>query len=176
MTKHNVLFLDFDGPLLNSKSWSRYDRPQGNLIWTTADPWAIRNLNALCHKYDVRVVLSTSWRYGENKNPTHLSAIESLRYWGFTGQFHADDRTPRVFSGDRGREIYLWFTKNINTVNHYASLDDSLLPDWINNVKAHPSNGTTKNDWKQLDDYLSGHSGTKVSDLYKKKKFALDPE
>ena len=170
---HNVLFLDFDGPLTNAKAFKKYDKSQGRMMWTTADPWAIRHLNDLCAKHDVRVVLSTSWRYGEDRNPTGLSAIDSLRHWGFQGKFHDDDRTPRVFSGDRSREIYLWFKDNIHTVKNYASLDDSKLDDWINNVQVHPSNGATEQDWKTLDSYLSGYSGTKVDSLYDKPSFGF---
>ena len=150
MDKRNVLFLDFDGPLTNVRTYVAFDEPVGRYLWTTADPVVIAYLNALYDKHPYVTVVSSTWRLTA-LTPTKLSAVDSLRLWGFRGEIHddwaikdlrranasIDDRTSR--SG----EILDWLSRHRDEVNRWASLDDEGLEPWTNPVRAHETDGLT---------------------------------
>ena len=156
-----ILFLDFDGPLTNTRSFMAYDAPAGRMMWTTADPVMIQFLNTLWKRHNFKTVVSSTWRIGAEINPTKLDAKETLRHWGFEGEFHKDWSTPYRSSGHRSEEIREWLTDHQNEVYCWASLDDVAMPKWVNNVQAHPNNGIT--DFKQMEqlhNFLSGGAWT----------------
>lgn len=163
--KYNVLFLDFDGPLTNARAYAAFDKPQGRVMWTTADPVAVTLLNDLYRQFRFLTVVSSTWRNISLLTPTNVDAKESLRLWGYVGEFHVDWATPRL--GDRNREIRQWLMDHAFEVDNWASLDDMQLKKWTNNVRVHENDGMSYNNYLQLRNMLSG-GGWKMDQLLKK--------
>jgi len=156
--RRNIIFLDFDGPLTNERCYQAFDKPAGRKMWTTADPVAISFINQLCEEFKALVVLSTTWRR-TSLTPTRLSAQDSLRLWGFKGQFHIDSETPDlVIDGrsSRNDEIMTWIENHRETVNNYVSIDDLYLAKYTNNVIVTTSNGMMIADYDKARGMLSG--------------------
>lgn len=151
----NILFLDFDGPLTNQRSFWAFDIPHNRDMWTTADPVAIAILNQLSIYFDLKIVISSTWRL-TSLTPTGLSAADSLRHWGFTGNIHKDSVTVSSILGDRNSEILDWLSRHQDNVKNYASLDDLPLKKYTNNVLVHPDDGINSQNINQLKGFLSG--------------------
>lgn len=101
----NVIFLDFDGVLVNRASWSV--RSGGH---ATADPICVGALNRIVKATGAEIVVSSTWRLG-----TPLYEIRGiLSSWGVKG--NVIGITPRiiekngriVISRPRGDEIKEW--------------------------------------------------------------------
>lgn len=153
MKKVNVLFLDFDGPLTNTRAYLAFDKPMKRKMWTTADPIAIAFLNRLCKEYNVKIVVSSTWRKHNAfvMNPTGVDAKESLRLWGFTGEFHEDWRTIDNSRWSRSEEIIEWLTRHIDEVDIFATLDDMTLDDILNPVTVDCYDGTSSPNMERLE-------------------------
>jgi hypothetical protein len=159
--KMNIIFLDFDGPLTNSRAYVAYDLPANRPLWTTADPVAIQMIKNLCNKYNARIVLSTSWR-ATSLTPTRVSAVNSLDVWGlnypndliYRRDLPEFSLTPRIHDYDdsgkylntRSREIILWLEtakQNNYMPEKWCSIDDLPLNDQCNPVTVDPTDGMT---------------------------------
>lgn len=154
--KRNVLFLDFDGPLTNARSFVAYDRPFGRMMWTTADPVAVAMLNTLHNDYNFVTVVSSTWRKFTDMNPTGVDAKESLRLWGYKGDFHDDWATPDRSNVGRNQEIKSWLVEHQDEVDNWASLDDILLKKWTNNAHVDENDGMSYENYKHLRNMFSG--------------------
>ncbi len=100
-----LLALDFDGVLVNHKSW--YVRSGGH---ASADPPCVEALNHITDTTGAEIVISSSWRIG-----TSLPELRGiLKSWGVTGKVigktpHQSARRGAIFiSEDRGSEIRRW--------------------------------------------------------------------
>ncbi len=100
-----ILALDFDGVLVNRKSW--YVRSGGG---ANADPSCVEALNYITDTTGAEIVISSSWRIG-----TSLPELRGiLKSWGVTGKVigktpHQSARRGAIFiSEDRGSEIRRW--------------------------------------------------------------------
>lgn len=153
-----IIFLDFDGPLTNRRTYYAYDRPKNRQMWTTADPVMINYLNHVCKNLKAEVVISSTWRL-TSLTPTKLSAKSSLISWGFTGTFHEDFATPYSKDGSRGKEIEGWLLDHPDTV-HFCSIDDCVLEEHLNPVYADPEDGVSSSEMKKMR-YLLGDSAPK---------------
>ena len=166
-----VLFLDFDGPMTNSRVHLAFDSLiEGKIMWSTADPVMIAFLNTMFKVHNFKTVVSSTWRHLGEMNPTGLEARETLRHWGFEGDFHNDWATPRISTGDRAEEIRAWLVAHKDEVDIHVSLDDEMLPKWTNNVKAHPNNGITEIKQLELFHNLMTGGGWNM-DMLKEKGF-----
>lgn len=158
--KTNIIFLDFDGPLTNARAFIAFDAPLGRPMWTTADPVAIAMLNILCERHGALVVLTTTWRRDQDEcllpNPTGLSAIDSLKSWGFTGGFHTDFRTKHFPDHNRNREIIDWLRRNNSTVGNFVSIDDLPLKSFCNPVVVDDREGISSRNYHEAHGFLSG--------------------
>ena len=111
--------------------------------------------------HNFKTVISSTWRIGAEINPTGLGARETLRHWGFEGEFHEDWFTVLFSDKPRYEEIKAWIVDHQNEVELWASLDDIAMPSWVNNVEAHPNNGITNfKQMEQLNSFLSGGGWT----------------
>jgi hypothetical protein len=106
-----VLFLDIDG-VLNSDRY-RYTQPIGTLEIDMFDPAAVATLNAITARWQLKVVVSSSWRAMPN-----LERI--LRAKGVEAEIIGS--TPSR-AGPRGQEISLWLAEH-SEVTAYVILDD----------------------------------------------------
>jgi len=100
------------------------------------DPTLVENLNKVIEQTDAKVVISSSWRYGNTTDELLLY----LQKQGFTGE--VIDRTPvwkeykdelgsltanefiRFWEYTRGNEIHMWLEKH--DVESFVILDDEV--------------------------------------------------
>jgi hypothetical protein len=126
-----VLFLDLDG-VCNSEAW--YHRRPWERCWF--DPVAVARVSALALQADAAVVISSSWRTGQD--------TEWLRGFLYAYGFDAPiiDQTPiiREAGRQRGDEIQQWLDEHPG-VDHFVILDDGsdmahLLPHLVQSTWA----------------------------------------
>lgn len=112
-----VLFLDFDGVLVNRRSW--YVRSG---CTATADPPCVAALNKITDSTNAQIVVSSTWRIGR----TIVELRQLLRAWGVTGTVLA--RTPHMgFSVRRCSEIKAWidmYEASRELVESFVIVDD----------------------------------------------------
>lgn len=135
----NIIFIDFDGPLLPARMHFAF--PNCNIVKSEVDiesTWqddhqkkrqirfdpAIMNiLNQLVEKADAKYVLSTNWtKYG-----TMGELQEILTLNGFLHAYsaiHEDWKTVKHKHWSRGDEISYWMSNHRNEVKGYLILDD----------------------------------------------------
>jgi hypothetical protein len=124
------VFLDFDG-VLNHTDWfktRRERRKQDDWRWDdlSFDRVCVERLNRLLAQTGARVVVSSSWRYGDVrggrvvcKTPQWLESL--LRRHGFNGLVL--DVTP-IRGGMRGGEIRAWLDARAEPWAAFVILDD----------------------------------------------------
>lgn len=100
----SVIFLDFDGVLLNARSHAGH-----------ADAQCVQALNRITEETGAKIVVSSSWKHGRTVESLRLL----LRQWGVSGE--VIDKTP-VCYGERGTEIRLWCSEH--NVQCFVILDD----------------------------------------------------
>ncbi|MCR5388813.1 MAG: hypothetical protein K6E56_06160 [Lachnospiraceae bacterium] len=133
-----IIFLDVDGVLNCAYTKDRHNGIMG------LDERFIKNLKQLVEKStereDTRIVLSSSWRAGKDKNgesiPGHLRYLnEKLNSYGM----EIYDETPiirwtkdrKVYSKHRGREISAWLYQHRNDeIKGFVILDDEVSGDF----------------------------------------------
>jgi hypothetical protein len=110
MSLQRIVFLDFDGVLLNRSSWAVHSGANSQ-----ADPACVAALNRITSTLGASIVVSSSWRLGNQL----IQLKEQLRSWGVQAQvlgktpFHGFSRrvTKDGATGltvGRGYEIEAW--------------------------------------------------------------------
>lgn len=134
MTKNDeqikVIFLDIDG-VLNSREWfeKRYngnvkdihEKEYRSLFERQADdidPYALSLLKNFVDKNDIKVVLSSTWRF--LYSISEVSELFNMIGWDMTFL----DRTLEANSGHRGEEIKHWLDNTKYNVGKYVIIDD----------------------------------------------------
>lgn len=125
----NFLFLDADGVFntIENKLLSK-DNRQLNIdgcVFPTIyyKPQLVRNINALCDRYNLKVVFSSTWR-----QDYELPYMKQLfKYIGFTCQlvdYTTTENLPHDIENNdlRGLQIQQWLEKNIYA--DYIVIDD----------------------------------------------------
>jgi len=124
MNYPKIIFLDFDGVLVNRKSW--YVRSG---LQATADPTCVVALNRIIQATGAAIVVSSSWRIGT----TAAEIRRTLRSWGVIGPVlgctPSGLRMPdgRLYiSNPRGLEIQKWLDEHSARFNidRVVILDD----------------------------------------------------
>lgn len=114
----NIIFLDFDGPLVNHRV--NFDQTYHDMF----DPIAVRMIKRLCYENGANIVVTSSWRYDHSSSS--IRAILNNAYPGTGEYMHPiSPFTPRVneqFS--RGLEIEKWMKHQCHT-GSYVIIDDS---------------------------------------------------
>lgn len=118
--RRKIIFLDFDGVMVNHKSW--YVRHEGH---ATADPPCVEALNRIISETGAAIVVSSTWRIGARV--TEMRKI--LSQWGVVGTVIG--YTPRLqkhvglitVSQPRGSEIHAWLDEQ----KHYQGIIESFV-------------------------------------------------
>ncbi len=100
----SVIFLDFDGVLLNAQSHAGH-----------ADAQCVQALNRITEETGAKIVVSSSWKHGRTVENLKLL----LQQWDVAGEVL--DKTP-VCYGERGTEIRMWCSEH--NVRRFVILDD----------------------------------------------------
>ncbi len=115
----NILFLDVDGVLNSVRSAIAFDGYPNTHNTDKFDDISVNLIRTICYKYDVKIVLSSTWRlfkgWEELRNQLQLPII---------------DKTPHLhLSRNRGGEIQRWLDSHPE-VTKYAIIDDDtdMLP------------------------------------------------
>lgn len=110
-----VIFTDIDGVL----------NPFFKTKWSKT---AIDLYNKLCRDYDLKIVVTSTWRINHTKEE-----LQKIFYdQGITHEIY--DYTPLIDQADRGLEIKEWL--NNNDVEDYIVIDDktSNIVNYVKNV------------------------------------------
>lgn len=132
-----VIFLDIDGVITSVRT-----------SWYNFDIHALHFLRWICNTADVKIVISSTWRYQYTK-----------AFWTtiFQDTLHDDFRTPHIVSTDRrGGEINAWLKKH-KEVKRYLILDDDsdMLKSQIKSFrKTRSMDGLMSDDMMWIRDYF----------------------
>ncbi len=121
MKPQKIIFLDFDGVLINRNSLAMHSG-----LSAQADPDCVKALNRITDATGARIVVSSSWRLSiSDKEVAYL-----LKSWGVTGEFIGT--TPIIYQttklGDlmvhtsRSDEIGSWLKKH--RYDQFVIIDD----------------------------------------------------
>ncbi len=110
-----VLFLDIDGALLTTRSKLAANNPE------QFDIVACQLIDKLCNYCGAKIVISSTWREGENKQ----SLLDTLEYNDISSSHLHDDWATPVLKEDRQAEIDAWL-KNHKDITHWAIVDDGI--------------------------------------------------
>lgn len=111
MPKRNVVFLDFDGVLVNRKSLMK-----ASGIKATADKDCVGILNKITDAADAVIVVSSTWRCLFS----FTDICGKLYEWGVT----ADCIGVTPERGRRGADILAWLADNRHLIKDFVILDD----------------------------------------------------
>ena len=131
-----IVFTDIDGVL----------NPHWKKKWSKS---AIAIYNKICKEYDLKPVITSTWRLNHTISELQKifieQGIESIIY----------DYTPHIDQSDRGLEIKSWL--NNNKCDNWVIIDDktSDIEPHINNVvKCRSWLGLTEDEYKEIKDIL----------------------
>lgn len=113
-----ILFLDMDGVLCTDRAYFAASQDKKKHISRCLDPVGIRLINRLCDDFNLKIVISSSWK-------SRYDVADILLTHGFTAEYHKDEKTKPRFSGSRGMEIRDWLEEHPE-VKHFIIMDDSL--------------------------------------------------
>lgn len=132
-----VIFLDVDGVLNNEETFIKCEKEYlatGKRIAKLDDVF-VNRLAEIVNKTEAKIVLSSSWKTGWNKDISKCSKnckdlISTLKKYGL----EIFDCTEINRNGKRQDEIKAWLS-NHPYVNNYVILDDetTFLMDFVNN-------------------------------------------
>lgn len=125
-----VIFTDIDGVL----------NPHWRNEWSKS---SIQIYNQLCEEYDLKPVISSTWRETHTKEE-----LQQIFYsQGITAEIY--DFTPVIEGADRGLEIKAWLESN--KVDNWVIIDDITR-----NIEPHIGNSVKIRNWVGLtiEDYL----------------------
>ena len=134
----NIIFTDIDGVL----------NPHWKKKWSSK---AITLYNSLCKKYDLKPVITSTWRLNFTKEQLQeifiKQGIDVIIY----------DYTPWLENRTRGEEILEWLSKN--RVDNYVVIDDRVydIEPHIEVSKVFKCTswlGLTRNEIKLIENYL----------------------
>lgn len=122
----NIIFLDFDGPLLPARTYFMQDSKGQNLMGGKyLDTVAVRMINRLCADTKAKVVISSVWRsFGFDEVTKTLKEAEFN-----LSNLHSDWRLSLPI-GHRSDKIKEWL-ENHPEVEKYICIDDEC-------IKGHP--------------------------------------
>jgi hypothetical protein len=115
-----VLFLDFDGVLLNRACWREPLKVKGKAA--TPNPELVARLAEIVRRTGARIVVSSTWRVGRTAD----ELTDILHAAGLPGSERVLDVTPYGVDGrhvERGVEIRHWMAQR-DDVESFVVLDD----------------------------------------------------
>ena len=111
-----ILFLDIDGVICTDRAYFASGQDKTKTVLRTWDTIGIKLISRLCVDYDLKVVISSTWRH-------RYDVPLILLTHGFVGEFHKDEKTDGKFSSNRGQEIRMWLDDHPE-VTQYIIIDD----------------------------------------------------
>jgi hypothetical protein len=127
LTNQRIIFLDIDG-VLNSEEYYRNNRNSGK-DFSRFDPSSVALIKALVEEFSLKIVISSTWRYGAIDRLMHeLKRNKLLNY------LYHDWFTPVIHPAHRGTEIKLWLDLHPKFVDYVIIDDDNnILEEQKNN-------------------------------------------
>ncbi len=113
-----MIFLDIDGVLNSEMYYRSVDRTIKN--WNRFDPSVVDMITKLVEEFSVKIVISSTWRFGAIK-----MLNDELIKSGLNKYLHIDWKTPQIYPSHRGTEIKMWLDKHPE-VKNYLILDDDM--------------------------------------------------
>jgi len=138
-----VIFTDIDGVL----------NPHWKSEWSKS---SIAIYNTLCKEYDLKPVISSTWR--DNHTIQELRKIFTEQ--GIESEIY--DYTPVISGADRGEEIKEWLKEN--PVDDWVIIDDitrNIEPHIGNVVKIRNLIGLTREEYLQIKKILDDENGNR---------------
>jgi len=134
----NVIFIDFDGPLLPARmhlvepnrqilvdeecSWQDNHALKKQIKF---DPVAISMLNRWLEKAEAKFVLSTNWtKYATMEELQEILSVNGLE--GAYTAIHEDWKTVKHKQWSRADEISYWMSNHRGEISGYLMLDDDI--------------------------------------------------
>ena len=175
--KYKVIFLDIDG-VMNSDQYNRYKYKHHRKDWGSIDPRECHRMARFCEKYNVKLVISSSWRNGNSWEATYKEfmneGFEDLPYRHHGMKLLAPyivGVTPYCESRHRGTEIQAFFDivagkysdyrilmKEDFEIESYCIVDDDndMLEEQMNNfVQTNFLIGITRKDYIKIKNILN---------------------
>lgn len=132
-TPVNIVFLDFDGPIVNHRASlsAGEDRCGGGMSYL--DPIACGLVKRLCEEHNARIVVSSSWRTDFDLTTMQAvlgAACPGLDRFVYPDQDHwrtvsyVFSEEMQIYTSDRGREIAKWLSDNKNVWKDFVVIDD----------------------------------------------------
>lgn len=117
----NYIFLDVDGVLNNKKHYSKQHKRYGGRFFCENMPFnprSIKNLRKIINKTKSKIVLSSSWRRGND-----CMVVLEARLIEYGIKIHS--KTPYI-CGYRGQEIEQWCNEYLETNDKILIIDDEM--------------------------------------------------
>jgi hypothetical protein len=127
ITNQKILFLDIDG-VLNSEEFYKNSFNSGEHL-NRFDPSSVSFIKALVEEFSLKIVISSTWRFGAVDRLMHeLKRNKLLNY------LYPDWFTPVIHPVHRGTEIKFWLDLHPE-ITDYAIIDDdeNILEEQKNN-------------------------------------------
>lgn len=116
--QNTFIFLDIDGVLNSSPYMDRVRHEKG---FCEINEDNVRILSELYHRYNAKIVLSSTWRELSERHPMYIYLEECLRKYNM----HIYAKTPYVHE-DRPLEIVTWLRIHAHKGDKIIVLDDDF--------------------------------------------------
>jgi hypothetical protein len=161
---NSIVFLDIDGVVCTLRSQFAFG---DNTLMQAWDITCCQMIRRLCKKYDLRIVISSTWRNGKKEILAHYLVVFGLIDYIYDTRNSKNDidmhlldpsgvwKTPRV-EGIRGNEIRAWLSANPE-INHYVIVDDDsdFLPEQLPFlIQTEGQEGFSANNYMQMEDMI----------------------
>lgn len=133
MSKPNIVFLDFDGPICNHRASLSVQEDKWGSGMDYLDPIALGLVKRICEEHNAKIVISSSWRTDYNLLGFQTilgAACPGLGKFVYNDQHHfrtvswVFSEEQRIYVSDRGVEIQQWLLDNEGEWNNFVVIDD----------------------------------------------------
>lgn len=127
LTSHRILFLDIDGVLNSEEYFKNCNNSREN--FSRFDPSSVSLIKSLIEEFSLKIVISSTWRYGAVDRLMH-----ELKKNKLLDNLYHDWFTPVIHPAHRGTEVKLWLDLHPE-VSDYVIIDDdnNILEEQKNN-------------------------------------------
>lgn len=162
MSKPNIIFLDYDGVLVNPETCIAVGDVGG--IFSYIDPVSAGLVKRLCEEFNCKIVTSSSWRlqYDQYALQGILNAscpkLGSYMYMDEKWRTESFNGVP-IDQHGRGKEIKAWIDKYSSEFENFVILDDDsdIEPLMDNFVKCDTYSGFRFNQYIEARKILKGN-------------------